>query len=104
MPSPYPRGSSSKAISANIRYYRHEGKPPKQAVAIALSRARRATPYVVARHRASDVKPVYYRGVTRKGQTRWTQVIEYAKGFRTHALARSMAAKLKGYNYVVRRR
>jgi hypothetical protein len=38
---PLRTGKSSKTISANIRRLRHEGKPQKQAVAIALNVARR---------------------------------------------------------------
>jgi hypothetical protein len=36
---PLKRGSSQKAVSANIRTLRHEGKKESQAVAIALERA-----------------------------------------------------------------
>jgi len=36
---PLKSGSSKKAISANIRTEMHEGKPQKQAVAIAMSKA-----------------------------------------------------------------
>jgi hypothetical protein len=39
---PLKHGKSKKDISANIRTEMHEGKPQKQAVAIALSEARRA--------------------------------------------------------------
>lgn len=34
------RGTSRKTISGNIRRERHAGKPEKQAVAIALNKAR----------------------------------------------------------------
>ena len=36
---PLKKGKSKKAISANIRTLRHEGKPQKQAIAIAMSKA-----------------------------------------------------------------
>lgn len=36
---PLKSGKSKKAISSNIRTLRHEGKPQKQAVAIAMSKA-----------------------------------------------------------------
>lgn len=39
---PLKHGKSKKAISENIRTEVHAGKPQKQAVAIALSEARRA--------------------------------------------------------------
>ncbi len=39
---PLKRGASSKAIDQNIRALRFENKPQKQAVAIALSVARKA--------------------------------------------------------------
>lgn len=39
---PLRKGSSKKAISANIRTLRHEGKPQRQAVAIAMSLAGKA--------------------------------------------------------------
>lgn len=36
---PLKRGSSKKTIAANIRTLMHEGRPQKQAVAIAMSKA-----------------------------------------------------------------
>lgn len=39
---PLKKGSSRKAVSANIRTEMHHGKPQKQAVAIALNQARRS--------------------------------------------------------------
>jgi len=36
---PLKSGSSKKVISENIRTERHEGKPEKQAIAIAMSKA-----------------------------------------------------------------
>lgn len=41
---PLKKGSSKKAISANIRTEMHAGKPHKQAIAIAMRTAHRAKP------------------------------------------------------------
>lgn len=38
---PLKKGSSNKTVSSNIRELRHSGYPQKQAVAIALSTARK---------------------------------------------------------------
>ena len=39
---PLRKGRGKKAVSANIRTLMHEGRPQKQAVAIAMSRAGKA--------------------------------------------------------------
>lgn len=43
---PLNKGKSKKAISENIRIERHAGKPEKQAVAIALSEARKSGAHI----------------------------------------------------------
>ena len=40
--SPLKKGKSQAVVSANISKLRHEGYPPKQAVAISLSTARKS--------------------------------------------------------------
>lgn len=42
---PLKRGKSRKVISENVRELIHSGRPQKQAVAIALSEARKAKAY-----------------------------------------------------------
>ncbi len=39
---PLEKGKSKKVISENIRELRHSGRPEKQSVAIALSKARKS--------------------------------------------------------------
>lgn len=39
---PLKKGKSDKAVSSNIRTLMHEGRPQKQAIAIALSEAGRS--------------------------------------------------------------
>jgi hypothetical protein len=39
---PLKKGHSAKTVAHNIRELRHAGKPPKQAVAIALNTARKS--------------------------------------------------------------
>jgi hypothetical protein len=39
---PLKKGSSKKVISENIRRERHAGKPPEQAIAIAMRKAGKA--------------------------------------------------------------
>ncbi len=41
---PLKTGSSKKAISSNIKTEMHEGKPQKQAIAIAMSKAGKSKP------------------------------------------------------------
>jgi hypothetical protein len=41
---PLKKGSSDKTVSQNIRRLRHEGKPQKQAIAIAMRQAGKPKP------------------------------------------------------------
>lgn len=43
---PLKKGKSKKVVSQNIRTEMESGKPQKQAVAIALSEARRSGPHI----------------------------------------------------------
>jgi len=48
---PLKSGSSQRAVSSNVRTLRREGKPQKQAIAIALEQARKSTHLVALEKR-----------------------------------------------------
>ena len=54
---PLKKGKSKETISKNIAELRHEGYPPKQAVAIALNTARKSGAKIPKKRRSSTKKP-----------------------------------------------
>lgn len=54
---PLKSGSSQKTISENIRIERHAGKPEKQAIAIAESKAGKSRAKYRGQHPAEEMHP-----------------------------------------------
>lgn len=60
---PLKRGSSDETVSQNIRKLRDEGRPQKQAVAIALERAGRSRKYKDGGVVRAQITGTKHRGV-----------------------------------------
>jgi hypothetical protein len=60
---PLKRGKSDKVVSANISKLRDEGYPQKQAVAIALSNARRMAKGGFVKRFSKLVRPQRFEGI-----------------------------------------